>query len=52
MSIVFTKFGKKQLDKGHISNRGKYMYWVNLWGFGIILTNTCKGLKYDMSLNK
>lgn len=50
MSIVFTRFGKKQFKKGSITKRGKYMYWVNLWGFGVIVSNTCKGLRYDMSL--
>lgn len=52
MSIVFTKFGKKQFNKGRIAKRGKYMLWVNLWGFGVIVSNTCKGLKYDMSLSQ
>lgn len=53
MSIVINKnmFGKRKFDKGGFTKRGKYLYWVNLWGFGIIVTNTCKGLKYDMSLN-
>lgn len=45
MNIVFTKFGKKRFDKGSISKRGKFMYWINLWGFGVIITNTCKGLE-------
>lgn len=54
MSIVINRkmFGAKKLAKGGFTKRGKYLYWVNLWGFGIIITNTCKGLKYDMSLSQ
>ena len=51
MSIVFTKFWKKKFGKGRIAKRGKYMVWLNLWGVGVIISNTCKGLKYDMSLS-
>lgn len=51
MSIVFTKFGKRKFAKGLITKRGKYMVWLNLWGIGVIVSNTCKGLKYDMSLS-
>lgn len=54
MSIVINRkmFGAKKLAKGGFVKRGKYLYWVNLWGFGIIITNTCKGLRYDMSLSQ
>ena len=53
MSIIVNKemFRAKKLQKGAVKNRGKYLYWINLWGFGVIITSTVKGLKYDLSLD-
>lgn len=53
MNFVFKKnmFNVKKLGKGGLKNsQGKFLYWVNLWGFGIIVTNTFKGLKYDITV--
>ena len=40
MSIIVNRemFRSKKLQKGAVKNRGKYLYWVNLWGFGVIIT--------------
>lgn len=52
MNFVFKKnmFDVRKLGRGGMNKHGKFLYWVNLWGFGIIVTNTCKGLKYDISV--
>ena len=52
MNIVLGRkmFKKRKLAAGGYSRYGKYVFWINIWGFGIILTNTCKGLKYDLSI--
>ena len=52
MCIVMKRnmFEEKEFSKGVEKKRNKYLYWINLYGFGIIITNTCKGLKYDISV--
>ena len=40
-------FGEKKFAQGNVKRGKKFLYWINLWGFGIIITNTVKGLRYD-----
>lgn len=52
MNIVINKnmFNVKKLAKGGTKRKDKFIYWINLWGFGILVTNTCKGLRYELSI--
>lgn len=50
MNIVIKRnlFEVKKLAKGSVKRKDKFMYWINIYGFGIIITNTCRGLMYDV----
>ena len=32
-------FGKKQFDKGLLKNGKDFVYWVNFWGLGVLVSN-------------
>lgn len=49
MNIVINKnmFKARKLAKGIIKKNKKFIFWMNIYGFGILITNTCKGLSYE-----